>query len=203
MIVKSHSEFLESSYNMTVVQQRIFWSLVYLLQKKFEEKNSDGGIDISNYINPKIKTKDLKNLLSGNKSNSRIKKALEAIYSTTFAFKDEGYSKKHTLFEKLEFSEGFEYIIIEIKVGYRYLFYPSNAFLVELEKFFRKQNEDREKRAQNREKTTYLSNRTKARNFITKDITLEDLKEFKKIVDERMVELKEAKRESEKNFQIQ
>lgn len=151
-------------------------------------------MDISNYINSKIKTKDLKNLLSGNKSNSRIKKALEGIYSTTFAFKDEGYSKKHTLFEKLEFSEDFEYVIIEIKVGYRYLFYPSNIFLVELEKFFRKQKEDREKRALNREKTTYLSNRTKARNFIIKNITFEDLKEFKKIADERMIELKEAKK---------
>lgn len=203
MIVKSHPEFLESSYNMTAVQQRIFWNLVYLLQKEFEEKDSGGGIDISNYINSKIKTKDLRNLLYGNKSNSRIKKALEAIYSTTFAFKDEDYSKKHTLFEKLEFSEDFEYIIIKIKVGYRYLFYPSNIFLVELEKIFRKQKENREKRAQNRGKTTYLSNRTKARNFIMKYINLEDLKEFKKIVDERMVELKEAKKESEKNLQAQ
>ncbi|EGR54270.1 hypothetical protein FVAG_03022 [Fusobacterium varium ATCC 27725] len=31
MIVKSHPEFLESSYNMTAVQQIIFWNLVYLL----------------------------------------------------------------------------------------------------------------------------------------------------------------------------
>lgn len=67
------------------------------------------------------------------------------------------------------------------------MFYPSNTFLTKLEKTFRRQMEVKER---SRSEITYKSTKTKAKNFIMRDIILEDLKEFKKIVDERMIELK-------------
>ena len=47
-----------------------------------------------------------------------------------------------------------------------------------------------EVKERSRSEITYKSTKTKAKNFIMRDIILEDLKEFKKIVDERMIELK-------------
>ncbi|MHD0317279.1 hypothetical protein [uncultured Fusobacterium sp.] len=198
-----HPELLGSNYKMTVVNKEIFWNLILLLQKQLKDKsnkNPVSKIDTLDYVNSKIEIKELKNLNYKNISDTIIEKAVKAIYNTDFAFRNENFSKTHKLFNKLEISEDFEYITVEIKVGYRYLFYPSNSFLTKLEKTFRRQIKAKEN---SKADSTYRSTRTKARNFITKDITLEDLKEFKKIVDERMVELKEAKRESEKNFQIQ
>lgn len=202
MKVDRHPELLGSNYKMTAINQKVFWNLIFLLQKQLRDKNNKKPvikIDTSNYVNSKIKVEDLKNLNSKYMSNTVIKEAIEAIYNTDFAFKSENFSKTHKLFNKLEISESFKYIIVEIKVGYRYLFYPSNTFLTKLEKTFRRQMEAKEKCKMD---STYRSTRTKARNFIMRDITLEDLKEFKKIVTERMVELKEAKKESEKNLEV-
>lgn len=198
-----HPELLGSNYKMTAVNQEIFWSLVLLLQKQLKDKSNENPvskIDTLNYVNSKIEIKDLKNSKNKYITDDIIEKAIKEIYNTTFAFRNENFSKTHKLFNKLEISEDFEYITIEIKVGYRYLFYPSNTFLTKLEKTFRRQMKAKEN---SKTDSTYRSTRTKARNFITKDITLEDLKEFKKIVAERMVELKEAKKESEKNLQAQ
>lgn len=198
-----HPELLGSNYKMTAVNQEIFWSLVLLLQKQLKDKSNENPvskIDTLNYVNSKIEIKDLKNSKNKYITDDIIEKAIKEIYNTTFAFRNENFSKTHKLFNKLEISEDFEYITIEIKVEYRYLFYPSNTFLTKLEKTFRRQMKAKEN---SKTDSTYRSTRTKARNFITKDITLEDLKEFKKIVAERMVELKEAKKESEKNLQAQ
>lgn len=198
-----HPELLGSNYKMTAVNKEIFWNLILLLQKQLKDqsnKNPVSKIDTLNYVNSKIEIKDLKNLKNKDITDDIIEKAIKEIYDTTFAFRNENFSKTHKLFNKLEISEDFEYITVEIKVGYRYLFYPSNTFLTKLEKTFRRQMEAKEN---SKTDSTYRSTRTKARNFIMKYITLEDLKEFKKIVDERIVELKEAKKESEKNFQVQ
>lgn len=190
MKVDKHPELLGSSHEMTDINQEVFWHLTFLLQKQLKEKNDKkpvSKIDTSNYVNTKIKIKDLKNLNSKHLSDTIIKKAIETIYNTVFAFRSENFSKGHKLFNKLEISEDFKYIIVEIKVGYRYLFYPSNTFLTKLEKTFRRQMEVKER---SRSEITYKSTKTKAKNFIMRDIILEDLKEFKKIVDERMIELK-------------
>lgn len=190
MKVDKHPELLRSSHEMTDINQEVFWHLTFLLQKQLKEKNDKkpvSKIDTSNYVNTKIKIKDLKNLNSKHLSDTIIKKAIETIYNTVFAFRSENFSKGHKLFNKLEISEDFKYIIVEIKVGYRYLFYPSNTFLTKLEKTFRRQMEVKER---SRSEITYKSTKTKAKNFIMRDIILEDLKEFKKIVDERMIELK-------------
>lgn len=198
-----HPELLGSNYKMTAVNKEIFWNLILLLQKQLKDqsnKNPVSKIDTLNYVNSKIEIKDLKNLKNKDITDDIIEKAIKEIYDTTFAFRNENFSKTHKLFNKLEISEDFEYITVEIKVGYRYLFYPSNTFLTKLEKTFRRQMEAKEN---SKTDSTYRSTRTKTRNFIMKYITLEDLKEFKKIVDERIVELKEAKKESEKNFQVQ
>lgn len=41
----------------------------------------------------------------------------------------------------------------------------------------------------NKEKAKYLSDRSRARNFIKKSAQLEDLKEFEKLIEERRKEL--------------
>ncbi|AVQ26854.1 hypothetical protein [Fusobacterium ulcerans] len=193
-----HPELIGSTYEMTKINEKIFWNLIALLQNDFKEKNpkkSITKIDNSTYVIATIRTKHLKELLGNGMKNAEIKKALEEIYNTEFAFKKEDFSKKHKLFSKLGMTPSLRDIIIEIKVGYRYLFYPSNGYLAGLEKSFRKQIEAKEN---SKLDSTYRSTRTKAKNFIMKDISLEDLLEFKKLVAERMIELKEIKKNAKK-----
>ncbi|WP_462425029.1 RepB family plasmid replication initiator protein [Fusobacterium sp. THCT13E1] len=184
--VLHHNELIESINKMSAFQMNIFEILIYLLQKQVSEEKFFTHDIIE------IKTKDLKDLLPGNKSNTRIKKALEEISNKTFSFKEENFSKKHIIFDKLELSENYENINLKIKRGYRYLFYPTVEIIAMADKALRKSIED----LQSREKTTYLSNRTKAKNFIKKNAILKDLEDFEKLIIEKRKELKKIQTET-------
>ena len=70
----------------------------------------------------------------------------QEISNKTFSFKEENFSKKHIIFDKLELSENYENIKLKIKRGYKYLFYPTVEIIAMADKALRKSIEDVYKR---------------------------------------------------------
>lgn len=119
-LVEYSKEFATSINEYSAYEMDLILSLAYVARKMIQDHKN---VPVNQNLILQLPASNIKKVLQGNVTVTRLKKSLINIYNTNVFFREDNFNKVRHIFEGLDFSDDCKEIYFELKKEFIHLFF--------------------------------------------------------------------------------